>query len=110
MLRELCDSKGVNIVEAECIMLVEIPLHLSISSFIGHLKSKSSFMIFDKYANLKYKYGNAHFGIEDILWIQLGRYELVMKDYIKNRLEDDIMNAQISLKEFADPFTDKPVK
>ena len=51
-------------------MLVEIPPHLSVSGFMGYLKSKSSLMIFDRHANLKYKYGNRHFGVEDILWIQ----------------------------------------
>ena len=51
-------------------MLVTIPPHLSVSSFMGYLKSKSSLMIFDKHANLKYKYGNRHFGVEDIMWIQ----------------------------------------
>ena len=61
--------------EAECCpdhihMLVTIPPHLSVSSFKGYLKSKSSLMIFDKHAHLKYKYGNRHFGVEDIMWIR----------------------------------------
>ena len=115
MLRELCDSKGVNIVEAECCsnhiyMLVEIAFHLSISSFIGYLKTKSSLMIFDRYANLKYKYGNRHFWCRGYFVDTVGRYETAIKEYIKNQLEDDIMNDQISLKEFTDPFTGEPVK
>ena len=66
ILRMLCERKGVKIIEAEACkdhihMLLEIPPHLSISEFMGYLKSKSSLMIFDRHANLKYKYGNRHF-------------------------------------------------
>ena len=74
-LRDLCKRKNVEIIEAECCpdhihMLVTIPPHLSVSSFMGYLKSKSSLMVFDRHANLKYKYGNRHFGAEVIMWIQ----------------------------------------
>ena len=115
ILRELCERKGVNIVEAECCsnhihMLVEIPPHLSVSGFMGYLKSKSSLMIFDRHANLKYKYGNRHFWCRGYFVDTVGRYEMAIKEYIKNQLEDDIMNDQISLKEFTDPFTGEPVK
>ena len=115
ILRELCERKGVNIVEAECCsnhihMLVEIPPHLSVSGFMGYLKSKSSLMIFDRHANLKYKYGNRHFWCRGYFLDTVGRYETAIKEYIKNQLEDDIMNDQISLKEFTDSFTGEPVK
>lgn len=115
ILRELCERKGVNIVEAECCsnhihMLLEISPHLSVSGFMGYLKSKSSLMIFDRHANLKYKYGNRHFWCRGHFVDTVGRYETAIKEYIKNQLEDDIMNDQISLKEFTDPFTGEPVK
>lgn len=66
ILRMLCERKGVRVIEAECCpdhvhMLVGIPPHLSVSAFVGYLKSKSSLMIFERFANLKYKYGNRHF-------------------------------------------------
>ena len=93
ILRELCERKGVNIVEAECCsnhihMLVEIPPHLSVSGFMGYLKSKSSLMIFDRHANLKYKYGNRHFWCRGYFVDTVGRYETAIKEYIKNQLED----------------------
>ncbi|HIY03445.1 MAG TPA: IS200/IS605 family transposase [Candidatus Anaerotignum merdipullorum] len=115
ILKELCERKGVNIVEAECCsnhihMLVEIPPHLNVSGFMGYLKSKSSLMIFDRHVNLKYKYGNRHFWCRGYFADTVGRYETEIKEYIKNQLEDDIMNDQISLKEFTDPFTGESVK
>ena len=115
ILRELCNSKGVNIVKAKCFlnpmhMLVKIAPYLSIASFMGYLKTKSSLMIFDGHANLKYKYGNRHFWCREYFVDTVGRYETAIKEYIKNQLEDDIMNDQISLKKFTDPFAGEPVK
>lgn len=109
ILRELCERKGVEILEAECCpdhihMLVTIPPHLSVSSFMGQ-KSKSSLMIFDRHANLKYKYGNRHFWCRGYYVDTVGKYEKAIKEYIKNQLQDDIMADQLSLKEFVDPFT-----
>lgn len=110
ILRELCERKGVNIVEAECCpnhihMLVEIPPHLSVSSFMGYLKSKSSLMIFDRHAHLKYKYGNRHFWCRGYYVDTVGKYETTIKEYIQNQLQDDVMSDQISIKELVDPFT-----
>ena len=110
ILRDLCERKGVEILEAECCpdhihMLVTIPPHLSVSSFMGYLKSKSSLMIFDRHANLKYKYGNRHFWCRGYYVDTVGKYEKAIKEYIKNQLQDDIMADQLSLKEFVDPFT-----
>ncbi len=85
-------------------MLVEIPPHLSVSQFIGYLKSKSSLMIFDRHANLKYKYGNRHFWCRGYYVDTVGRNQNAIKEYIKNQLEEDIANDQISLKEYIDPF------
>ena len=115
ILRELTERKGAEIIEAECCsdhihMLVNIPPHLSVSGFMGYLKSKSSLMIFDHHANLKYKYGNRHFWCRGYYVDTVGKYEGVIKEYIKNQLKDDIMNDQLSLKEFVDPFTGKENK
>ena len=110
ILRELCERKGVEILEAECCpdhihMLVTIPPHMSVSGFMGYLKSKSSLMVFDRHANLKYKYGNRHFWCRGYYVDTVGKYENAIKDYIKNQLQEDIMADQLSLKEFVDPFT-----
>lgn len=86
-------------------MLIEIPPHMSISQFMGYLKSKSSLMIFDRHANLKYKYGNRHFWCRGYYVDTVGRYEGAIKEYIKNQIEEDMMVEQISLKEYIDPFT-----
>ena len=85
-------------------MLLEIPPHLSVSQFMGYLKSKSSLMIFDRYANLKYKYGNRHFWCRGYYVDTVGRNQNAIKEYIKNQLEEDIASDQISLKEYIDPF------
>ena len=110
ILRQLCERKKVEIIEAECClnhihMLVAIPPHLSVAGFMGYLKSKSSLMIFDRHANLKYKYGNRHFWCRGYYVDTVGKYENAIKEYIKNQLEEDIMIDQISLKEYIDPFT-----
>lgn len=115
ILRELCERKKVNIIEAECCadhihMLVEIPPHLSVSQFVGYLKGKSSLMIFDRHANLKYKYGNRHFWCRGYYVDTVGKNETAIKEYIQNQLKDDIMNDQLSMKEYIDPFTGEPVK
>ena len=110
ILRELCKRKGVEIEAAECCkdhihMLVSIPPHLSESQFMGYLKSKSSLMIFDRHANLKYKYGNRHFWCRGYFVDTVGKYETAIREYINNQQKEDIMNDQLSLKEYMDPFT-----
>lgn len=115
ILRSLCERKGVNIISAECCpdhihMLVEMPPHMSVSSFMGYLKSKSSLMIFDRHANLKYKYGNRHFWCRGYYVDTVGKNEKAIREYIDNQLQEDIMADQLSLKEFVDPFTGEPVK
>lgn len=77
---------------------------------MGYLKSKSSLMIFDRHADLKYKYGNRHFWCRGYYVDTVGKYEGAKKEYIKNQLQDDIMNDQISMKELIDPFTGKQEK
>lgn len=97
ILRELCERKGVEIEAAECCkdhihMLVSIPPQLSVSQFMGYLKSKSSLMIFDRHANLKYKYGNRHFWCRGYFVDTVGKYETAIREYINNQRTEDIMN------------------
>ena len=86
-------------------MLVSIPPYLSVAQFVGFLKSKSALMIFDRHANLKYKYGRRNFWARGYFVDTVGRNEKAIKEYIKNQLEEDYMADQISLKEYTDPFT-----
>ena len=115
ILRQLCDQKGVRIIEAECCpdhihMLVEIPPHISVSYFMGYLKSKSALMIFDRHANLKYKYGNRHFWARGYYVDTVGRNKKQIAEYIRNQLASDQIADQIGLKEFVDPFTGRENK
>ena len=86
-------------------MLVSIPPSLSIAQFMGNLKGKSSLMIFDRHANLKYKYGNRHFWCRGYYVDTVGRNKKAIAEYIRHQLEEDIASDQISLKEYMDPFT-----
>ncbi len=91
-------------------MLVSIPPKLSVAQFIGYLKGKSSLMIFDRYANLKYKYGNRQFGCKGYYVDTVGRNKKIIEEYIKNQIQEDIAYEQMSLNEYIDPFTGEPVK
>ena len=86
-------------------MLVKIPPNLSVAQFMGYLKGKSSLMIFDRHANLKYKYGNRHFWCRGYYVDTVGRNEEKIKEYVRNQLQEDILEDQISIKEYIDPFT-----
>ena len=110
ILRKLCEAKGVEIIEAEACpdhihMLVAIPPHLSVAQFMGYLKGKSSLMIFDRHANLKYKYGNRPFWCRGYYVDTVGRNEKKIAEYVRNQLQEDIVADQLSLKEYIDPFT-----
>ena len=110
ILRKLCEQKGVEIIGAEACpdhihMLVSIQPNLSVSQFMGYLKGKSSLMIFDRHANLKYKYGSRHFWCRGYYVDTVGRNKKAIEEYIKNQLQEDIAADQISLKEYMDPFT-----
>ena len=114
ILRQLCQQKGVEIIEAEACpdhihMLLSIPPKYSVSQIMGFLKGKSSLMIFDRHANLKYQYGNRHFWCRGYYVDTVGRNEKVIREYVRNQLQEDIATDQISLKEFKDPFTGEPV-
>ena len=115
ILRLLCERKGIEIIEAECSkdhvhMFVRIPPKYSVSSIVGYLKGKSSLMIFDRHANLKYKYGNRHFWCRGYYVDTVGKNAKKIEGYIRNQLQEDITNDQISMKEYIDPFTGEPVK
>ena len=110
ILRKLCNEMKVEIIEAEACpdhihMLVSIPPYMSVAQFVGTLKSKSALMIFDRHANLKYKYGNRNFWCRGYYVDTIGKNEKMIKNYIRNQLEEDYTSDQISLKEFQDPFT-----
>ena len=115
MIRKLCEYKGVEIIEAEACkdhihMLVSIPPKYSVSQFMGYLKGKSSLMIFEKYANLKYKYGNRHFWCRGYYVSTVGKNRKAIEQYIRNQLHEDYIEYQMSIKEYVDPFSGEPVK
>ena len=115
MLRKLCEYKGVEIIEAEACedhihMLVSISPKYSVSQIMGYLQGKSSLMIFEKYANMKYKYGNRHFWCRGYYVTTVGRNKKAIQEYIRNQLQEDYADDQLSLKEYVDPFTGQPVK
>ena len=110
ILRKLCEEKGVEIIEAQACpdhihMLVSIPPSIGVAHFVGFLKGKSSLMIFDRHANLKYKYGNRHFWCRGYYVDTVGRSAKIIQEYIKNQLQEDLVTDQISFKEYIDPFT-----
>ena len=110
ILRQLCEWKKVNIVEAEVCpdhihMLLEIPPKIAVSSFVGYLKGKSSLMIYEQFPNLKYKYRNREFWCRGYYVDTVGRNKKIIAEYIRNQLEEDYAADQISIKEYVDPFT-----
>lgn len=116
IIKLLIDRKpGVKLIEGEVCpdhihMLLEIPPKYSASEFMGYLKSKSTLMIFDRHANLKYKYGSRHFWAKGYFCDTVGKNEKVIREYIQTQLQEDKLYDQMSMKEFIDPFTGKPVK
>ena len=110
ILRKLCEQKEIEIIEAEACpdhihMLLSIPPKMSVAYAIGYLKGKSSLMIFDRHANLKYKYGNRHFWARGYYVDTVGRNKEAIKKYIQNQLKEDEMADQMTIKEYYDPFT-----
>lgn len=108
-MRELCKWKGVNILEAEVCpdhvhMLLEIPPKMSVSSFMGFLKGKSSLMIYEKWGNLKYKYRNREFWCRGYYVDTAGKDANKIKEYIQKQLREDQLNEQLTLN-VEDPFT-----
>ena len=115
ILGTLCRRKGIEIIEAECCpdhihMLVRIPPKYSVSEIVGYLKGKSSLMIFERHANLKYKYGNRHFWCRGYYVDTVGKNTAAIKAYIQNQLKEDLEYDQMTLVEYIDPFTGEPVR
>ena len=115
ILSELCKRKGIEIIEAECCrdhihMLVRIPPKYSVSEIMGYLKGKSSLMIFERHANLKYRYGNRHFWCRGYYVDTVGKNAKKIEEYIRNQIQEDLQNDQMTLKEYIDPFTGEPVQ
>jgi len=115
ILRELCERKGIEIIQDKCCpdhihMSVRIPPKYSVSEIMGYLKGKSSLIIFDRHANLKYKYGNRHFWCRGYYVDTVGKNARKIQEYIKNQLEEDRLTEQLTMKEYIDPFTGEPAK
>ncbi|MCI9654293.1 MAG: IS200/IS605 family transposase [Acholeplasmatales bacterium] len=109
IIRQLCEYKGVEIIEVHAMsdhihMLVRIPPKIAISNFMGYLKGKSSLMIFERHANLKYKYGNRSFWAKGYFVSTVGMNAEVVKEYIRNQEKEDMMEDNLSTKEYKDPF------
>ena len=109
ILQQLCRYKGVEIIEGHMMpdhvhMLVSIPPKISVANFMGYLKGKSSLMIFDKHANLKYKFGNRKFWAEGYYVSTVGLNEATIKKYIQQQEKHDIMQDKLSTREYQDPF------
>ena len=114
ILRKLCEQKEIEIIEANACpdhihMLISIPPKISVAYAIGYLKGKSSLMIFDRHANLKYKYGSRHFWCRGYYVDTVGRNKEAIRKYIQNQLQEDIMADQISIRKLVDPFTGEPI-
>ena len=110
ILNTLCKYKNVEIIAgAVCVdhvhLSVAIPPKLSVSDFMGYLKGKSSLMIFDRHANLKYKYGNRKFWCRGFYVDTVGQNQKRIEEYIRNQLQEDVIADQLSLFEEYDPFT-----
>lgn len=112
IFRRLCEYKGVKIIEGHLMpdhvhMLVSILPKLSVSQFMGYLKGKGSLMMFDKHANLKYKFGNRHFGAEGHYVSTVGLNEATIKKYIQEQEQHNIVQDKLSVKGYEDSFRDK---
>ena len=112
IIKTLCKYKGVEIIEGHMMadhvhLLVSIPPRLSVSSFMGYLKGKSALMMFERHANLKYKYGNRHFWSEGYYVSTVGFNEETIRKYIQDQEKNDIAMDRLSVKEYADPFEKK---
>ena len=110
ILRQLCEQKGIEIIEAEACpdhihMLISFSPKYSIAYVMGYLKGKSSLMIFDRHANLKYKYGNRHFWARGYFVDKVGKNKKRIEEYIRKQLQQDQIADQLSPEELVDPFT-----
>jgi len=109
ILRQLCEWKGVKIIEAEVCpdhvhMYVSMPPKLSVSSFMGYLKGKSTLIIFERHGNLKYKYGNRVFWCRGYFVSTVGVNTATIEKYIREQEKQDQIEDSLSKKEYEDPF------
>ena len=109
IIRQLCSYKDVEIMEAHAMpdhihMLVRIPPKIAVSNFMGYLKGKSSLMIFERHANLKYKYGNRNFWAKGFFVSTVGLDAKKVQEYIRDQEKEDMMQDNLSNKEYKDPF------
>jgi len=109
ILRELCRRKDVELIEGHAMpdhihMLVSIPPNQCVSTFVGYLKGKSTMMIFERYANLKYRSGNRHFWCRGYYISTVGGNKQAVQKYIQNQEKEDMISDQISMAEYYDPF------
>lgn len=115
ILRMLCDRKGIEIIEAELCpdhvhMLIRIPPKDSVAGVIGYLKGKSTLLIFDRHADMKYKYGQRQFWCRGYYVDTVGKNTKAIQEYIANQLKEDKLQDDMSSKEYVDPFTGKKIK
>ena len=109
IFQRLCSFKGVEIIEGHMMidhvhLLLSIPPRIAVSDFMGYLKGKSALMMFDKHANLKYKFVNRHFWSEGYYVSTVGLNEATIKKYIQEQDKKDILKDKLSVKEYEDPF------
>ena len=109
IIRQLCAYKDVEIIEAHAMsdhihMLVRIPPKIAVSNFMGYLKGKSSLMIFERHANLKYKYGNRNFWAKGFFVSTVGLDAKKVQEYIRDQEKEDMIQDNLSSKEYKDPF------
>ena len=105
IIRKLCQQKRVEIIEANACpdhihMLISIPPKYSVSQIMGYLKGKSSLMIFDRHANLKYKYGNRHFWCRGYYVDTVGKNAKKIEEYIRHQLDEDKAGEQLTMGNF----------
>ena len=115
IIKKLCEMKQVTLTDGKvCIdhvhMYIAIPPKLCVSEFMSYLKGKSTLMLFDRHPEYRSKWGDRHFWARGYYVDTVGKYEGAIQDYIRNQLQEDIMNDQLSLKEFVDPFTGQKSK
>ena len=109
IIRTLCRYKGVEILEGHMMsdhvhLVLSIPPKISVSSFMGYLKGKSALMMFERHANLKYKFGNRHFGAEGYYVSTVGLNEATVRKYVREQEKHDMAVDKLSVKEYEDPF------
>lgn len=109
IFKQLCKFKGAEIIEGHMMtnhvhLLLSIPPRIAVSDFMGYLKGKSALMMFDKHANLKYKFGNRHFWSEGYYVSTVGLNESTIRKYIQEQDKKDILKDKLSVKEYEDPF------